>query len=351
MLFKMKPIQHTFLYLCALSLPLIAIEPPNKKMPVPPKEVEPMEAPSINQAASPEAAPMRKMQDAGSPKALVGHPYVGIKLSPVPEELSSHLGLEKLNGALVRLVAPDSPAKEAGLQEFDIIQSIDGANIRGHDCMCEILKKKKLGDKLYFSILRRGQNMNLFVTLGSRPEKLAAQENPADCEEDPAEKLFDNVPERYAPGIRKLLEQNSRAMGGLGGSSALDPSNDDDMLDLKKRTERVMAEMLRMQKRFGALDQNQSLLQMLPQGGVNMQMAMKSRISVMDANGRIEINRHGDKSEASVYDSEGNLEWSGPFANDEDKKSIPPKVLDRLNQLNLQVDGASRLEMKWKSDE
>jgi hypothetical protein len=78
---------------------------------------------------------------------------------------------------------------------------------------------------------------------------------------------------------------------------------------------------------------------------------MKSRVSVMDSNGRIEITRDGDASEATVYDSEGNVEWSGPFTNEEDKKSIPPDTLKRLNQLNLQSGGGGRLELNLDAGE
>jgi hypothetical protein len=347
----MKQVHHTLLYFYLFSLPIIAIEPPNKTMPVPPSEIEELELPSMKLPLKPEiASPPREAQDAALPNVVDAHPYVGIKLSDIPDELALHLGIEKSEGALVRLVAPESPAKIADVQEFDIIQKIDGAVIRGHDCLCGILRHKKLGDKLDFSILRRGQKINRYVTLGSRPENLSSEGNPDDCEEDATEKLLENVPERYAPRIRKLLEQNSQALGALGGNSFKE-SPQDDMLELRQRTERAMAEILRLQKGLSGLNQNQSLLQMLPQNGASMQMAMKSRISVMDSNGRIEINRQGDKSEASVYDSKGNLEWSGPYSDDEDKKSIPPKILKRLLKLNLQTGGGSHFEMKFGSDE
>ena len=56
-------------------------------------------------------------------------PWVGLTVQSLDSNMSSYLNLEKNIGALVTAVEPQSPAAKAGIDEGDIILSIDGSKI------------------------------------------------------------------------------------------------------------------------------------------------------------------------------------------------------------------------------
>ncbi len=60
-------------------------------------------------------------------------------------------------------ITPDGAAKAAGLKEGDIVQSIDGSEISSWSDVVEIIRKNP-NKKLEFSIIRNGEEMELFVT-------------------------------------------------------------------------------------------------------------------------------------------------------------------------------------------
>ena len=54
---------------------------------------------------------------------------LGVQIQPVTDEIASSLSLGSSSGALVAQVEPDSAAQKAGVQEGDVIKSVDGKNI------------------------------------------------------------------------------------------------------------------------------------------------------------------------------------------------------------------------------
>lgn len=335
----MKAHTPTIAFFSSLLLPILGIEPPSKVMPIPPsnlaqdhaeekKDLQPL-VPNKTLDAVDQQTPQSNQ---------VAPPFAGMNLAEVPEELAMHLGLEPNQGALVRLVAPDSPAQKAGIQPYDIVQSVGGKQIRGHDCLCAVLKKHSPGDEVEVSLIRRGENISQKMILGQRPEGLALETNPDKCD-DPTEKLFRNIPERFAPEVRKLLDQNLRALG-KNPSDALLQLRNLEMEKLRQQADQALDQMMQMQPRLDNMDLNQKMLDLIPEAAKKMTMSMHSKVSIIDENGRIELLRNSDSTEARVYDKDGVLEWSGPFATEEDKNNIPENTKKRLEKLNLQQDQA-----------
>ncbi|WP_462409268.1 RIP metalloprotease RseP [Neobacillus sp. Marseille-QA0830] len=60
-------------------------------------------------------------------------------------------------------ITPDGAAKTAGLQEGDIVQSIDGSEISSWNDVVEIIRENP-NNKLDFSIIRNGKEMDIQVT-------------------------------------------------------------------------------------------------------------------------------------------------------------------------------------------
>jgi putative serine protease PepD len=73
------------------------------------------------------------------------------------------------NGALVGSVQPGSPAANAGLQQGDVIRSVDGTQIVKSDDVAAAIASRKPGDQLQLGIVRGGKSETVTVTLGQQP--------------------------------------------------------------------------------------------------------------------------------------------------------------------------------------
>ncbi len=91
--------------------------------------------------------------------------YLGVKISTEysAEQLTS-MGYPA--GAVVESVDENSPASEAGIQQYDIITSFDGVTITDYSSYNAERLKHKSGDKVVIKVYRNGNTLSGTVTLG-----------------------------------------------------------------------------------------------------------------------------------------------------------------------------------------
>ena len=92
-------------------------------------------------------------------------PYIGVTVSDVSTE-SQNYGLPQ--GAAVRSVTENGPAAEAGLQENDIITTVNGEAITGSNDLVKLVKAASAGDTLELTVYRQGQTVTLTLTVGEQ---------------------------------------------------------------------------------------------------------------------------------------------------------------------------------------
>jgi S1-C subfamily serine protease len=106
----------------------------------------------------------------------LSRPYIGVRYSPVTEQLAEDQNLSVKNGALIGsgtagtpAVLADSPAAKAGLQSGDVIVAVDGTLIdESHDLSLLILPHKP-GDTITLRVLRGSTTRDVPLTLGELP--------------------------------------------------------------------------------------------------------------------------------------------------------------------------------------
>lgn len=98
-------------------------------------------------------------------KGYVSKAYIGISVTDVSPETQNY-GLPE--GAAVRQVAADSPAAAAGLQENDIITSVNGTAITGSEDLVDLIRNAAVGDQLTMEVYRKGQILTITVTVGEQ---------------------------------------------------------------------------------------------------------------------------------------------------------------------------------------
>jgi len=100
-------------------------------------------------------------------------PFIGASLSSLKDvdpAWLKELKIEGTDGALVADVVFGTPSFRAGLKKYDVIKSIDGADIKTSQELITKIQAKKVGDKAVFGIIRDGSKMDIEITVGDRNE-------------------------------------------------------------------------------------------------------------------------------------------------------------------------------------
>ena len=95
--------------------------------------------------------------------------WIGVALQDVTPDVVDAFGLPWQRGAIVANVDPGSPAARAGMQEGDIIRSIDGADFGDSRELMRIIGKTMIGRTVSLEIWRQGKKMTLWVAVGGYP--------------------------------------------------------------------------------------------------------------------------------------------------------------------------------------
>jgi photosystem II stability/assembly factor-like uncharacterized protein len=72
-------------------------------------------------------------------------------------------------GAKLTVVSPETPAAKAGLKAGDVIVKFDEKEVNGYNELLELIRAKKVGDKVKVGIKREGKDQVVEVTLAERP--------------------------------------------------------------------------------------------------------------------------------------------------------------------------------------
>jgi putative serine protease PepD len=87
----------------------------------------------------------------------VSHAYLGVQSQ------------DASNGAQVAQVTANSPAAQAGLQQGDVIKSIDGKTVGSAEALSSVVDEHKPGDSVQLKVSRNGGEKTVTVKLGQRP--------------------------------------------------------------------------------------------------------------------------------------------------------------------------------------
>jgi len=100
--------------------------------------------------------------------------YLGIAQEDINDNLAKSFNLPDDNGALVGDVAPGSPAEKAGVEAGDVIEYVNGKLITGADNLKLVISQLQPDSKATLKVIRNGLTKVIEVTLGARPDDVAA---------------------------------------------------------------------------------------------------------------------------------------------------------------------------------
>src|SRR3954466_16293897 len=104
----------------------------------------------------------------------VSHAYLGVQSA------------DASNGAKVAQITASSPAAQAGLQQGDVIESVNGKAVNGASGLVAIVDEHKPGDTVQLKVSRNGSDKTLSVKLGQRPNTAQTSADTQDQQQQPA---------------------------------------------------------------------------------------------------------------------------------------------------------------------
>jgi len=102
-----------------------------------------------------------------------GTSYLGVDIADVSAERLGQLKLKEEHGAEVTEVDRDAPAGKAGLQEHDVIVSLNGTAVESAAQLRRMIKETPPGRVVNLGISRDGQAMTFKVQLADRHKSMA----------------------------------------------------------------------------------------------------------------------------------------------------------------------------------
>lgn len=99
----------------------------------------------------------------------VSRGWLGVQIQKVTPMIATGLGLKKPRGALVAMVTPDSPAKDAGLATGDVIVTLNGKGIHDFHELPIKISQMRPGTTVHLSLVRNGKTLKKTVKLGTMP--------------------------------------------------------------------------------------------------------------------------------------------------------------------------------------
>ncbi len=99
----------------------------------------------------------------------IEHGWIGVSIQDLDYRLSQYFHLSNQEGVLIVKVLEGAPAKKAGLQEGDIILSINGDKIHNSAHLIKYLRGLPIGQKVSVEILRDKKRTTIAVVIGKRP--------------------------------------------------------------------------------------------------------------------------------------------------------------------------------------
>jgi ElaB/YqjD/DUF883 family membrane-anchored ribosome-binding protein len=95
--------------------------------------------------------------------------WLGVRISPVPAAVASQLALEN-EGVMIQNLLKGSPADKAGLERYDVVVAAGkDQRLKSVESFIAGIKARKPGDKVHFTVFRKGKKKSVTVALGEGP--------------------------------------------------------------------------------------------------------------------------------------------------------------------------------------
>ena len=270
--------------------------------------------------------------------------FLGVVSREVPAAFVDHLNLKNGEGVLVRSVAPDSPAAQAGITTNDVVTKVSGQSVGSPKEISTQIATHQPGETIKIELIHKGQPTTLDITLGTKPAELAnaAQEilDSSNLDGFPTE-LADRVRNAIAGNVMELnldedaaqlAPQVEQAIRKLRLQLRVQGTLDEDAARLAPQVEQAIRKLrLHTQGASGQAGAAQPIVPDL----AKVESSTATTFKMTDEQGSTELKTQNGAKVVTVRDSNGNLTWEGPWDNAQDEAAAPAEIRQRVEGLHL----------------
>ncbi len=112
----------------------------------------------------------RQVMDSIVKDGQVTRGWIGVEPNDLSPELAETFGIKPVPGVIITGVLQNGPAAQAGIRPGDVIVKVGEQNVTSVAELLNRVAALKPGEPARFSLLRRGSEMTLDVTPGTRPK-------------------------------------------------------------------------------------------------------------------------------------------------------------------------------------
>jgi len=102
--------------------------------------------------------------------------WLGVQMSGISIEQAINLGIVPAKGVVVNSVLPGQPAARGGVQQQDVILSVNNTEVESPRDVARLIGGLEAGRVVRLTILRKGKTVQLSVPLGAKPGITNARE-------------------------------------------------------------------------------------------------------------------------------------------------------------------------------
>jgi hypothetical protein len=327
------------------------------------KPIEPQSKPNAEKPAKP---------------APVKVPFLGLALGPLDESLAAQLNLPEGVGVLVRAVMPGSPAASAGVLQHDVLHYFNDQLLVNEAQLQTLVRQAGIGTEVALKLLRKGAEQSVVVKLGEHEERDVADARPWHAREpgehrsgffshpSPDTWMFDMNSDKFADKVRDLTERLKNLEGKSadqireeverfqkeiqeqGGKAADSATKQADSLKSNSPA-RGKAKVWKDDKggihvELRAHDDHADAPASVGvtatadgQGTVTVTQTNNTRTTWNDSDGSGELLMENGKKKLTARDRDGKEIFSGPIDTEEQLKSLPASLRERLKRLESKV--------------
>jgi serine protease Do len=112
---------------------------------------------------------------------VVSRAYLGVKLDPQFDiRQATRLQLDRVQGARVTLVYPNTPAARANLQTEDVVLTFDGVEVQDENHLINLVSLTPIGRQVKLNVWRAAKRITLTITLADRNDLDQTSEAPTE---------------------------------------------------------------------------------------------------------------------------------------------------------------------------
>ena len=117
-------------------------------------------------------------------RGTVRRGLLGVIVQPISADMARSLDLAEPRGAIVTQVTEDGPAERAGVEQGDVILSLDGKPIDSSNALRNAVARLQPGTKVKLDLVRDGAKRSLTVALVERPANAEREGDDEDAPDD-----------------------------------------------------------------------------------------------------------------------------------------------------------------------